>query len=570
MSLSSTALKQREKEAKALRSLFIYSLFGSVVLHIVVLALCLSNFLMKFPKVKDEPIEVTLIEVPNQEVKKLPEIQKSQSKLNAGGSSSDGRGGDKSGQQQTDTRADTSSISVVKQQTVKLSQQLLPKKIEPIKSPIQKFTDKLKTSPQQPTTPTETSNQVVTKPTIANQPSLLPNNSINKLVERLNTPPQQPTTLTEPSKPVTNTIQTVPSVSASQSNGTERSLTSSQPTGSRTIKGVGNGSGNGFGNGSGNSYGNGSGNGYGNGSGNGIGNGYGNSSGNGSGNGIGNQPKKENTTVATPPKPPADNNSRLARADCLKCEIKYPDRARRRGVEGNPEIAVDTDDNGNVTRVQLIRSSGDRELDEAAQRAAQEWKLKPTSGGRQSVRASVNFAMKGSQRHRELQERQRKTQTEAAQKKPQTTTVVPTPTETPKSRQRSTAGVVIDIPLENLTRRSRESPPSPEATPHRRVESDKTNPSQQTTPRRLQRTESNTPTQSQESKSEGIQRRRRRLKNILRRPQTSDSQEGSPQKVQRGRRRLEEILRRSQPAESPTTDAPAPSSKTPADSTNNN
>jgi hypothetical protein len=68
MSLSSTALKQREKEAKALRSLLIYSLFGSVVLHIVVLALCLSNFLMKFPKVKDEPIEVTLIEVPNQEV----------------------------------------------------------------------------------------------------------------------------------------------------------------------------------------------------------------------------------------------------------------------------------------------------------------------------------------------------------------------------------------------------------------------------------------------------------------------------------------------------------------------
>jgi hypothetical protein len=47
------------------------------------------------------------------------------------------------------------------------------------------------------------------------------------LVEPLNTPPQQPTTLTEPSKPVTNTIQTVPSVSASQSNGTERSLTSS-------------------------------------------------------------------------------------------------------------------------------------------------------------------------------------------------------------------------------------------------------------------------------------------------------------------------------------------------------
>ncbi|MFK0733135.1 MAG: energy transducer TonB, partial [Gloeotrichia echinulata HAB0833] len=134
---------------------------------------------------------------------------------------------------------------------------------------------------------------------------------------------------------------------------------------------------------------------------------------NGSGNGVGNEPKKEDTTVATAPKPPTDNGSRLDRADCLKCDIKYPDRARRRGVEGNPEVAVDTDDNGNVTRVRLIRSSGDNELDEAAQRAAQEWKLKPTSGGRQGVKASVNFAIQGSRRHRELQETQRKRQAES-------------------------------------------------------------------------------------------------------------------------------------------------------------
>lgn len=64
-------------------------------------------------------------------------------------------------------------------------------------------------------------------------------------------------------------------------------------------------------------------------------------------------------------------------------------------------------------------------MDEAAQSSAQEWKLKLTSGGRQGVRASVNFAMKGSQRHREFQERQRQRQREAAQKKSPTTNVLP-------------------------------------------------------------------------------------------------------------------------------------------------
>ncbi|OUL22391.1 hypothetical protein BV378_24835 [Nostoc sp. RF31YmG] len=600
MSLSSTALAQREKEAEALRSFLAYSLIASVVLHIGVLALGLNGFWLRFPKVKDEPIEVAIIEVPNQEVAKLPEKGRSQTKGNGSGSSISGGGGGNFAQKQTTTGAINSSlISGEKQSTVQTSQQLPPKSIQPTASPIQKLADTFKTSPQQPTPPTEPAKSVATTTPVLPEPTVLPNRSTKKLVERLKTPSQQQTTSTEPSKPVVPGSTTSPTAINPQSSGTERSLTSSQPTSTTTSNssgigvgnssgnglgkvsgngvgngsgnGVGNGSGNGIGNGSGNGVGNGSGNGVGNGSGNGTGNGSGNGVGNGSGNGVGNQPKKEDTTVATAPKSPTDNNSRLDRADCLKCDIKYPDRARRRGVEGNPEIAVDTDDNGNVTRVRLIRSSGDRELDEAAQRAAQEWKLKPTSGGRQGVRASVNFAMKGSQRHRELQERQRKRETEAAQKKPETSASVPTPIETPKPRQRSTQGVVIDIPLENSTRRRRESVPSPQTTPRKRIESDTTNPSQQTTPLRPQRTESNTPSQSQESKSEGVQRRRRQLEDILRRPQTSDSQEGNSEKVQRRRKRLEEILRRrSQPSELPATNTPLPSSKTPAGSTNNN
>ncbi|MBS9385956.1 MAG: TonB family protein [Dolichospermum sp. BR01] len=97
---------------------------------------------------------------------------------------------------------------------------------------------------------------------------------------------------------------------------------------------------------------------------------------------------------------------KLNPADCIRCQIKYPDKARKRGVEGTAEVAIDTDSQGNVTQVRLVSSSGDSELDEAAQQAAQEWKLTPTVIGRKGVRASVNFAMKGSQRHRQLQERQ--------------------------------------------------------------------------------------------------------------------------------------------------------------------
>jgi TonB family protein len=114
----------------------------------------------------------------------------------------------------------------------------------------------------------------------------------------------------------------------------------------------------------------------------------------------------EEQPYGTESQPPKDNTSKLNRADCIQCQIKYPDRARRRGVEGTAEVAIDTDSQGNVTQVRLVSSSGDSELDEAAQQAAQEWKLTPTETGREGVRASVNFAMKGSQRHRQLQERQ--------------------------------------------------------------------------------------------------------------------------------------------------------------------
>ncbi|OBQ33242.1 MAG: energy transducer TonB, partial [Anabaena sp. MDT14b] len=229
---------------------------------------------------------------------------------------------------------------------------------------------------------------------------------------------------------------------------------------SRNSLGTGNGtgSGTGVGNGIGNSTGNGTGNGVG------IGNGIGNSTGNGTGNGVGNEtgnkPKSENTPIATAPKPPIENSSKLNRADCIQCQIKYPDRARQRGIEGNAEVAIDTDSRGNVTRVRLVRSSGDSELDQAAQQAAQEWKLTPTAEGREGVRASVNFAIKGSQRHRKLQERQIQKQRATTKKTSEKATSTSTPIESPQYNQQKITPIITDIPSENTTKQREESAPS--------------------------------------------------------------------------------------------------------------
>ncbi|MFM6489726.1 MAG: energy transducer TonB, partial [Dolichospermum sp.] len=134
----------------------------------------------------------------------------------------------------------------------------------------------------------------------------------------------------------------------------------------------------------------------------------GNGSGNGSGNGLGNSAEAENQPIATAPRPVTENSSQLNRAaECIYCQIKYPDRARRRGVEGTALIAIDTDDSGIVTQVRLIRSSGDSELDEAAEKYAQDWKLTPKEGGREAVTTEVNFIIKGSQLYRKRQENQR-------------------------------------------------------------------------------------------------------------------------------------------------------------------
>jgi TonB family protein len=385
MEFSSVTIEQREKEAEALKTFLFFSLIGSLVLHIGILALAINRFFLKFPEVREEPIEVTILETIPQEVNQLPVEIKSLAKTNSGGG-----GGNKGGGISTPTETALNMIKssvapITKQAQLKITTNLISKQSQTLTN----------REPAKTLTPVQTNPIENTTPEPATTPPPVETKPIQKLLdENANTlASTQPQVQTKPTKITPLKSETQPN--ASSNNIPSNSTASTQLPQNKNILGnLGDRSRNSLGTGNGT------------GSGTGVGNGIGNSTGNSTGNESGNKPKSENTPIATAPKPPIENSSKLNRADCIQCQIKYPDRARQRGIEGNAEVAIDTDSRGNVTRVRLVRSSGDSELDQAAQQAAQEWKLTPTAEGREGVRASVNFAIKGSQRHRKLQERQ--------------------------------------------------------------------------------------------------------------------------------------------------------------------
>lgn len=439
MEFSSVTIEQREKEAEALKTFLFFSLIGSLVLHIGILALAINKFFLKFPEVREEPIEVTILETIPQEVTQLPVEIKSPQKINSGG------GGNNSGEITIPTETATSIIKssvapVAKPRQPKTTNNLIRKQSQTLISPEPaKTTTPIKIKPIEDTTPEPTS----TPPAVQTDP-------IQKLDENAHTlAANQPQADTKPTDiPPTNlSSKTIPS----------NPIVSTQSPQNRNILGnlgdrLRNSSGKGKGYNTDNKIGIGTGNN--------TGNGNGNVTGNGLGNESGNKPKPENTPIATAPKPPIENNSKLNRADCIQCQIKYPDRSRQRGIEGNAEVAIDTDSQGNVTRVRLVRSSGDSELDQAAQQAAQEWKLTPTAEGREGVRASVNFAIKGSQRHRKLQERQIQKQRASTKKTPEKATSTSTSIESPQYNQQKITPIITDIPSENTTKQREESAPS--------------------------------------------------------------------------------------------------------------
>ncbi|MEH2278446.1 MAG: TonB family protein [Nostoc sp.] len=272
----------------------------------------------------------------------------------------------------------------------------------------------------------------------------------------------------------------------------------------------------GSGGGTGSGIGSGIGSGRGSGIGSGIGSGRGSGIGSGIGNGVGNRPTV--ATAPTVPTPPQINSSGNGngnlngRAACRECSAKYPDAARRRGVEGRVEVAVDTDAQGNVTNVRIARSSGNRELDEETARQARDWKLKPAEGGRQGVAIATEFAIKGSRRSRQVQERQ-------AQR---------------EAQERTQQAAAANSTQEHPGRRRRElTPPSSEATATRPAISGL---SRRLEPQRREIITSGSSSEARINRTQGSARDS--LRNIQRQRAATDSSQ-QPQATPTRRRRAE-------------------------------
>jgi TonB family protein len=213
------------------------------------------------------------------------------------------------------------------------------------------------------------------------------------------------------------------------------------------------------------------------------------------------------------------DGSNDGRASCQECNTAYPEQARRNRIEGRVEVAVDTDAQGNVTNVRVVRSSGNRELDEATVRQARDWKLKPSQSGRQGVTIGTEYAIEGSQRHRQLQERTRQ-QTTAVQpgrnRRQMETTTNSASNSTTRQRQRvatsSKKPTTSNTPTSN--RRSRRS----------NVATNSNNRSTSSTPRRVRR---NRVATSSTRKPAATQTRRQRRQPVVSR---SNARQSTPRR----------------------------------------
>jgi protein TonB len=69
----------------------------------------------------------------------------------------------------------------------------------------------------------------------------------------------------------------------------------------------------------------------------------------------------------------------------------YPDLARRAGIEGQTVVKALVDVDGSIMNVQILKSSGNQMLDEAALAAARKWKFSPAKQRDKFVRVYVSI-----------------------------------------------------------------------------------------------------------------------------------------------------------------------------------
>ncbi|MGB3639114.1 MAG: hypothetical protein WBA39_16300, partial [Rivularia sp. (in: cyanobacteria)] len=76
MSFASTALRQRERESRALRFFLACSLAGSLIFHLALLASGIGKYLLnRVPEIEDEPVEITLLDTQEEEIEPKEEVK---------------------------------------------------------------------------------------------------------------------------------------------------------------------------------------------------------------------------------------------------------------------------------------------------------------------------------------------------------------------------------------------------------------------------------------------------------------------------------------------------------------
>ncbi len=93
--------------------------------------------------------------------------------------------------------------------------------------------------------------------------------------------------------------------------------------------------------------------------------------------------------AASKPEPAVPADRELA--PIARVQPEYPPAAFRAREEGTVLLRVDVDAVGSPTNVSVVRRSGSRELDRAAQEAVQKWKFNPAIQGGKAVAASAEI-----------------------------------------------------------------------------------------------------------------------------------------------------------------------------------
>lgn len=421
MGLSSIAVQQREKEDEALKSFIVFSLVGSVGLHVAVLST--SNFWVRETKLAEEPIEVIVLDTPPKveaapEPKPPPKIGDGSKPLTSA-KSNPAPTAKLAPQQEAIAFSPPKVEKPISSKTTNIEKPVAtpptpvatPKVAEipptPVATPTPKVTETL------PPVPTPSPEVVQTPTPVASLPSDL----IAK-IKSTPTPVATPqVSQPQPVKrapvaakpPAQNRLQDrVRSPNSEISDALKRPTTASQNSPTNSDRSLSPNSQNAAGNNSNpaNNFG-----------GSGAGRNNNNSSDRPSDNKVATAPSNNPNPASEDLLSPGAGSGGLA---CRQCpHPAYPKRAETRGLEGTVQVVFDADRNGNVSNVRVANSSGHDILDRAATQAVKGWKLRSSNSEQPGILQSFTFAKKGSDIEQQARERREQQQERLAREKEQ-------------------------------------------------------------------------------------------------------------------------------------------------------